>query len=251
MQNGIFAGISRQAALQSQMDVVANNIANMSTPGYRQQNLVFQQYLSKAQNNGNGLDNTDDRVSMVTDYGQYQSTAPGPIEQTGNPLNVAISGAGYFGVQTPSGTAYTRDGNFQLNASGQLVTGTGLPVSSAGGSAITIPKDAREIKIGRDGTVSTDKGTVGQLMVVEFANEQDLEASGNGMYQLGKNAQSTPTPSTTSTVIQNALEGSNVQPIVEMTRMVSVARAYEMTQNMLSTEGDRESTMIQHLTKVS
>jgi len=249
MDNSFYVGISRQQVLQTQMDLIANNVANISTPGYRAQNLVFEEYLTKAQNNGKGKDNTDDRLSLVSVYGQFQNTSPGPMAHTGNPLDVAVEGKGFLGVQTPQGVMYTRGGNFQINAAGELVTGSGLRVASQGGSSIVIPKDAREIGIAADGTVSTDKGAIGQLMVVEFDNEQDLDPTGNGLYKLGENATSRPAPARESMVRQGMLEGSNVQPITEMTRMIDVLREYQMTQNMLETEHQRESTMIQQLSK--
>src|SRR3569623_1746459 len=102
MENSFYVGISRQIALQSQMDLIANNVANVSTPGNRGQNL----------------DISDDRLSMVQQYGQFQTTLQGPLQQTGNPLDVALSGPGYMGVQTAKGIQYTRAGNFQINASG-------------------------------------------------------------------------------------------------------------------------------------
>ncbi|HTK84673.1 MAG TPA: flagellar basal-body rod protein FlgF [Patescibacteria group bacterium] len=250
MENSFYVGISRQSVLQDQMDLIANNIANINTPGYRAQNMVFEEYLTKAQNNGKGLDNTDDRVSMVTPYGQFQSTAPGPVEHTGNPLDVALNGPGYLGVQTPQGIMYTRAGNFQINAKGELVTGTGQIVAGKSGGALVIPKDARQVTISSDGTVATDKGAVGQLMVSEFANEQDLDPAGNGLYKLSPHATSTAGPALNTKVVQGSLEGSNVQAITETTRMIDVLREYQATQNMLQTEHDRETTMIQQLSKV-
>lgn len=250
MENSFYVGISRQAALQDQMDLIANNIANINTPGYRAQNMVFEEYLTKAQNNGAGLGNTDDRVSMVVPYGQYQSSAPGPVERTGNPLDVALQGPGFLGVQTAQGVMYTRAGNFQINAKGELVTGAGQLVAGKSGGALVIPKDAREVGIAADGTVSTDKGAIGQLMVSEFANEQDLEPAGNGLYKLSDGAASTAGPALNTKVIQGALEGSNVQAITETTRMIDVLREYQATQNMLQNEHERETTMIQQLSKI-
>ena len=114
-----------------------------------------------------------------------------------------------------------------------------------------MPKDAHEIRIAHDGTVSTDQGAIGQLMLVEFDNDQELEADGNGLYKLGANAKSTPGPAKNTQVEQGELETSNVEPVVEMTRMMNVLRAYQMTQTMLQTESDRETNMIQTLTKTT
>src|SRR5687768_13684666 len=103
MENSILVGFSHQMALKQQMDTIANNVANMSTPGYRAQNMVFTEYLAKPK----GIEHP---LSMVMDYGQFQSTEAGPMQRTGNPLDVALEGPGYFGVQTPEGVMYTRAG---------------------------------------------------------------------------------------------------------------------------------------------
>lgn len=240
MENSIYVGLSRQVALRAHMDIVANNVANMNTPGFRGQNMVFTEFLSKP----DGYRKVQEPVSMVLDYGHYQNTAPGPMKQTGNPLDVALQGPGWLGVQTPEGVQYTRAGNFQMNVNGELVTGSGLLVAGEGGATITIPKDAREIRIAEDGTVSTDQGPVGRLMVVEFENDQFLEATGNGLYKTDQAAN----PVQNTRVMQGLLEGSNVQPVLEMTRMIDVLRSYQNTQRILQSEHDRERGMIQRLT---
>ena len=127
MENSIYLGLSRQMVLQTNMDIVSNNIANMSTSGFRAQNPVFEEYLSDPRYN-------DDPLSFVYDYGQYQMTSPGSLEQTGNPLNVALNGDGFMGVQMPGGqTGYTRDGNFYKTADGTLVNSANFPILGQGG----------------------------------------------------------------------------------------------------------------------
>jgi flagellar basal-body rod protein FlgF len=238
MENGIYSGLSRQVALEAQMDIISNNIANMNTPGYREQNMVFTEYLAKPK----GI---DDPLSMVLDYGQYQKTEAGPMRQTDNPLDVALQGKGWLGVQTAEGIRYTRAGNFQLNVNGELITGRGDLVAGEGGSAITIPPNAREIKIDEKGAVSTEEGQVGRLMVVEFENDQELEAKGNGLYA----TEAEPLPPDHTRVMQGLIEDSNVSPVLEMSRMIEVLRNYQATQRMLQNEHDRERTMIQRLTR--
>lgn len=238
MENSIYVGLSRQVALQQQMDTISNNLANMTTPGYRGQNIVFLEYVEKLKGN-------PDPLSMVLDYGQYQVTDPGPLKQTGNTLDVAVNGPGYFGIQTPEGVMYTRAGNFQVNVNGELVDGRGRPVVDAGGGIITIPGGETQVDISESGFVSTPQGQVGQLMVVEFENVQDLEAQGNGLYK----APAPGTPAVESRVMQGMLEGSNVNPITEMTRMIEVSRAYQSTQRLLMAEHERQRTMIQKMTQ--
>lgn len=244
MENSLYIGLSRQVALQEQMDIVANNIANVNTPGYRAHNMVFLEYLSK-QRNAEKAGN--DSISMVHDYGQYMNTESGPLRNTGNPLDVALEGPGFFGVQTADGVQYTRAGNFQINGAGELVTGSGMLVADNGGGTIVIPEDALEVKIARDGTISTDQGVLSQLMVVEFEKPQDLVAQGNGLYK----TEDTGNPAENTRVMQGMIEGSNVNAVLEMTRMIDVSRAYQSTQRMLQAEHDRQRGMIQTLTRTN
>lgn len=242
MENSLYIGLSRQMALQEQMDIVSNNIANLNTPGYRGHNMVFLEYLSR-QRNAEKAGN--DSISMVHDYGQYMNTGSGPLRNTGNPLDVALEGPGFFGIQTEDGIAYTRAGNFQLNGAGELVTGSGQLVADAGGGAIVIPDDVIEVKIARDGTVSTDQGELARLMVVEFEKPQDLVAQGNGLYK----TEDPGVPAENTRIMQGMIEGSNVNAVLEMTRMIDVSRAYQATQRMLQGEHDRQRGMIQTLTR--
>lgn len=243
MENSIYVGLTRQVALQDKMDIIANNIANMSTPGYRAQNMVFTEFIEKAPRKPDTAEN--DPLSMVLNYGHYQNTAPGPMEMTGNQLDVAVQGPGYLGVQAAGEEVmYTRAGNFQINVEGTLVTGAGLPVANEGGAPIVIPDDAKEIYIGEDGTIATEEGEIAKLMVVEFPNAQDLEAMGNGLYK----SEEPGLPAEGTRVMQGMIEGSNVNPVLEMTRMIDTARAYQSTQRMLQSEHERQRSMIQRLT---
>lgn len=223
------------------MDIIANNVANMSTPGYRAQNMVFTEYLSDPKGN-------TDPLSMVEDYGQFQSTEAGPMQFTGNPLDVSLQGPGFIGVQTNNGIMYTRAGNFQINVNGELVTGAGNLVAGSGGGPIIIPEGSTDLKIGHDGTISTSEGDLGQIMVTEFDNQQDLEATGNGLYKAPDGA---GIPAENTSVMQGMLEGSNVKAVLEMTRMIDVLRAYQQTQKILSDEHERQRNMIQKLSRVS
>lgn len=243
MENSIYAGLSRQIALQDQMDMVANNIANQSTSGYRAQNLVFSEYVNKPVA-GSAQEDPSDPLSMVANGGEYQSMQEGPLQRTGNPLDVAVHGNAWFGVQTANGTEYTKSGSFRTDAQGHLITSSGDQVASAGGSTITIPQGATDIKISSSGTISTSQGTVGKLMVVNFANNQNLKPDGNGYYRTTDAAN----PATGVEVEQGMLEGSNVNPVLEMTKMIDVSRAYQATQQMMVDEHNRIRQMVQGLT---
>lgn len=236
MENSLYVGLSGQVALQEKMAIVANNVANINTPGFRGQNAVFKEFISDQKR-------MKEDVSLVYDYGQYQVTDPGPIKLTGAPLDVALVGPGFLGVQTPEGVQYTRAGNFSINQLGELVNARGMKVADQGGGSIFIPEDAKSINIDEKGVVSTDKGEVGTLMVAEFKDYQKLEPAGNGLYKTSEQ----PSPGAETKVKQGAIEGSNVSGILEMTRMIDVLREYQMVQNMMQAEHTRQQTMIQRL----
>lgn len=238
MENSIYVGLSRQVVLQSQMDMVANNIANLSTPGYREQNLLFKEYVADPMGQ-------DHPYSMVYDYGQYTSTRPGVTATTGAPLDVALQGPGFFTITTPQGPRYTRAGNFSMNANGEIVTSTGQVVGN--GSAIVVPRDAKEIHIGEDGTVSTENGAVGRLEIVEFNNTDQLVREGNGLYVAPNGAQ--PGPATNTRAMQGMLEGSNVEGVTEITRMIGILRDYQSIQKLLQSEHELQQSLIQKLTQ--
>lgn len=235
MENAIYIGLSRQIILQSQMDMVANNIANMNTPGYRGQNMLFREYVTDPKGQGPAY-------SMVKEAGQFTSTAPGVNQTTGAPLDVALVGPGFFTISTPQGPRYTRAGSFTMNNNGDIVTPSGDLVGS---TAITVPADSKEIHIDQKGVVSTENGPIGQLQIVEFANTDQLTREGNGLYNAG-----TATPITTQNTktIQGMVEGSNIQGVVEMTKMIGILREYQSVQRMLQSEHDLQRNTIQRLT---
>lgn len=238
MENSLYVGLSSQIALESRMALIANNVANMNTPGYRGQNAVFKEYISDQKR-------MVEDVSLVYDYGQYEITDPGPIKVTGNALDVALVGPGFMGVQTPDGVQYTRAGNFSMNANGDLITATGQKVADQGGGTITIPAGAKEISIAENGVVSTDNGPVGTIMIAEFTDYQKLKPAGNGLYSTDEQA----VPAAETRMLQGKVEGSNVQPIVEMSRMIDGLREYQSVQRMMQGEHERLRTMIQRMSQ--
>ena len=244
MENSIYLALSRQMALKTNMDMIANNIANANTSGYRAQNLMFQEYLSEQ--DVDTIDKeADDDLSFVYNSGQYQNETQGTVKFTGNPLDVALNGPGFFGVQGPNGEQmYTRSGRFQIDAGGTLTTANGDPVTDAGGANITIPEGSTEISIDDGGVVSNQDGQIGQIGVFEFANVQELEPRGNTLYRSPNGGQ----PAQNTVIKQGMLESSNVETIVEITRMVETLRDFQATQNILRTENDRMRGMIQRLT---
>lgn len=237
MENAQYIGLSRQMVLRTGMDLVANNIANANTSGYRTQNPLFSEYLSDPKG-------ARDPISLVYDRGQYDVTRAGTIQTTGNELDVAVIGPGFIGVKMPNGeTQFTRSGNFTLNSKSEIVTPSGHQVSDAGGAILSIPEGATEVRIDKQGRVSTQNGQVGQIMVREFDNPQSLEPQGSGLYKTNENGN---VPQDT-VVLQGQLEGSNVQPVLEMTRMIQISREYQSIQRFVQTDHDRQRTAIQRL----
>ncbi len=239
MENSLYIGLSKQVVLRENMSIIANNVANINTSGYRAQNMVFSEYVSDPRH-------MEEDMSLVLDYGQYQMLDPGPVKVTGNPLDVAIVGNGFLGIQTPAGVQYTRSGNLTQDANGVIKNAMGLPVASQGGGEIRIPEDAANVYIDRKGVVSTEDGEIGQLLLAEFDNPQELNPAGNGLYVT--NAE--PQPPEDTSVVQGSLEGSNVLAVVEMTRMIDVHREYQSVQNMMKNEHDRMKEAAQRLAKV-
>lgn len=223
MDNTSYVALSRQMTLERQMTIVAGNIANMNTHGYKTEHLMFETVLERAGQPG--------RVAFVQDVGLIRDLGPGALETTGNPLDLAINGDGYFTVETAAGPRYTRGGHFTVDTGGQLVTSAGDPVLDAGGAPIQLPIDDPAISIARDGTVSNADGIIGRIGIVSFADETRLVRDGGGLLSTEQPAEPVAAPD----ISQGRLERSNVQPILEMTRMMETVRAFQNTQQLLET----------------
>jgi len=240
MENALYVGLSRQVALQRQMALVSNNIANVNTPGYRADKMLFEEYVTKQ-------DVTKEDLSMVLDYGQFKDTAAGQMSSTGNALDVALNGPGFMMVETAEGTKYSRAGNLTLNNERVLVTASGNPVLDNGEGQITMPENVREITITTDGQIITDQGAAGQIGMVEFANVNNMRSTGDGYYMADNGEVAIPVQQTK--MQQNMLEGSNVQAVLEMTDLIEISRQFQSMQRMLQNEHDRQRDTIQKLTE--
>lgn len=238
MENSLYVGLSKQVVLRENMDIIAHNVANVNTPGYRAQNMVFSEYVEDPRH-------MREDISLVLDYGQYQLTDEGSLKQSGNALDIALVGKGFLGIETPGGVHYTRAGNLGIDAEGILRNARGQAVASEGGGEITIPRNAKEVVIDQKGVITTEQGRVGQLMIREFDNYQKLDPQGNGLYKTEEEGR----PAEKTVVKQGYIEGSNVQSVVEMTRMIDVLREYQAVQNMMQSEHERLRSAAQKLAK--
>jgi len=252
MQNALLVGLSRQMVLERQLDVISNNIANVNTNGFKADKSLFEEYLRSGAHEDN-FTGRDRRVSYVQDRGTFRDFSQGPVQQTGNPLDVAISGSGLMVVQAPGGERYTRDGNLQINNQGQLVTASGNPVLGASGPIVFQPTD-HDIVISADGTVTVQEGAAhtdsirGKLRLVSFADAQQLLKQGNNLYSAGEGA--APQADAKSSVQQGFVEKSNVNSVVEMSHMVEVMRTYTNIASILQQESDLHKNAIDKLADV-
>ncbi|KAA0683602.1 flagellar basal-body rod protein FlgF [Roseomonas genomospecies 6] len=236
MENPIYVSLSRQMSLRRQLDVISNNIANMNTTGFKQQRMLFTEFLERP-----GM---HEQVSFVQDRAVVRDLAAGGLTQTGNPLDLALTGHGYFTVDTANGPRYTRAGNFRMNDQRQIVDGGGLPVLGDNGQPLALPNGTKDVMVTGDGTVSTELGPVGRLNIVTFRNEQLMTEVGAGLYVSDEEPQ--PAPADTK-VAQGMLENSNVKPVVEMTTLIEIQRQYQSNQKLIENEHERIRSAIQRL----
>src|SRR3981189_593836 len=252
MENTLLIGLSRQMVLERQIDVVANNVANVNTNGYKSDRSLFQEYLTSGAHEDNFL-GKDRRVSYVQDRATFHDFSQGPTEETKNPLDVAIDGGGFLVVQTPAGERYTRDGGLQINNQGQLVTAGGNPVLGNSGPIVFQPTD-NDISIAADGNLTVLEGVNridsgrGKLRVVNFADAQKLVKEGSNLYSAGPGTAAQP--DIVSTVRQGFIEKSNVNSVAEMSRMIEVTNAYMLHSALLRQHGDLAKTALDKLADV-
>ncbi len=228
MENSLIIALSRQSVLSRQMDVIATNLANLETAGFKAENMIFTELLEQTAEG--------EVLSLVHDVSFVRDLSEGPMVGTQNPLDLAIHGQGYFVVDTPDGERYTRHGVFQLDDGGQIVTTEGHPVLNNGGAPIVVPLDTSTITITRDGTISADAQEIGQIKLVSFENPQALSKIGSGLYEA---IDQTPTTDPDSEVLQGMVENSNVKGVVEMTRMIDTVRSYQAAAKLADTEHQR------------
>lgn len=251
MENALLIGLSRQMVLERQMDVVANNVANVNTNGYKADKSLFQEYLKTGAHEDNFI-GRDRAVSYVLDNGTFKDFSQGPTEQTKNPLDVAIDGGGFLVVQTAAGERYTRDGGLQINNQGQLVTAAGDPVLGNSGPIVFQPTD-HDVSIATDGNITVLEGlnridsVRGKLRIVSFADAQRLLKEGSNLYSAGT---ATAQPDATSKLQQGFIEKSNVNSVTEMSRMIEVTRTYTQIANLLQQQSDLHKSAIEKLADV-
>lgn len=234
--DGGYATLSRQSGLMREMQVVANNIANASTTGYRREGVIFSEHVERT---------GGESVSMARAGARLTDMTQGALDATGAPLDLAVEGEGFFTVQTPQGDRLTRAGAFSTGPAGEVLTPEGHALLDGGGAPVLVPPDAGAITVSADGTISTPLGPIAQLQLVRPVDPTEVTRAAGTLFD----APSGTEPALEGRVLQGHLEGSNVDPVREIARMIEVQRAYELGQSFLSREDERLRGMIETMAR--
>lgn len=240
MDNSVYVALSKQVGMQRQLDVIANNIANANTTGFKAEEMLFEEYLVEDAKNRD--------TAYAYDVATIRNTEQGSMEPTGNQLDVAIQGKGFFGVQTDLGERYTRAGNFLIDTDGVLVTQDGDPVLNDAGAEIQFEEDDVQVMIFGDGRVEVDGEERDAIGIFQFENEQLLQPLQAGLYASTEPA--IPNEGE-GVMMQGFLEKSNVQPIVQMTNLMKLQRAYEGSAKFISGLYDMQEDAIRRIARQS
>jgi flagellar basal-body rod protein FlgF len=254
MDNALLVGTSRQVTLGRELEVVANNLANLNTTGYKSDSSIFEQFLMP-EASAEAFPPGSRQIAYVQDRATWHNLSPGPLQRTGGPLDVAIDGNAFLVVQTAAGQRYTRNGALQISSTGALVTSAGDPVLGVGGP-IQFQITDHDISIGEDGTITVREGASatsdsvrGQLQLAQFANAGALQKQGANLFSAPAGVTSQPAPANVR-VVQGSIEQSNVSAVTEMARMVEITRTYEQISSLLQQENAQRTSALDKLSAV-
>ena len=241
MDNATYVAVSRLAAQQRAMDVTASNIANADTTGYRSERVLFTDWLSRQNNTASPRGGAV--IAYTQDRATYRDNQEGALTHTNDPLDVAITGEGYFTVDTPRGPRLTRAGRFELTPNGTIADGNGDALLDTNGRPIQLSPADTSISIAGDGTISSENGQIGKIGVVRPDDPMRLQAEGGRLFR----ADTVTTPVEQPNLVQGAVEDSNVQPILELTRMMNELREFQFMSQFVQGEADRHQSAIDKL----
>lgn len=238
MENSLLVGLSHQGALRRRMDIIANNLANMNSTAFKAQRVLFQDHLVRSDNPDSLLGYDQ---AFVRDASTVRDFREGGLTATENPFDLSIRGDGWFVVETPAGIRYTRNGSIRIDPTGQLVTEHGHPVLAEGDTPIVLEDGSQSISVATNGTISSDIGEIARLRIVRFPGAHDLKAVTGGLMATEARAEDVAAPH----VEQGVLERSNVEPILEITRLINVQRAYQRAAKLIQSEDQRVRSMVE------
>lgn len=246
MDNTTSIALSRLMAQQRVMDVIASNIANADTPAYRAERVQFSDWLAREPQGS--MPPGGDTLIYTQDRATWRVRQPGPLAHTGNPLDLAIGNpAAWFTVQTPAGPRLTRAGHFMLSSGGRIVDVAGDALLDRNGQPLVVSPGDTHLSIAGDGTISSANGQIGQIGFVEPATEANMQAEGNRLFATPDATRPVAAPR----LVQGAVEGSNVQPVLETTRMMNTLREFQFTAQLVQAEADRQSGSIDKILDTS
>ncbi len=241
MDNAVYVGLSRQMILRRELDIIANNVANADTVGFKVESLMARtEPGAPAETLG-----APRPVKFVLAAGVARDFGQGALFQTGSDFDLGIEGDGFFEIATDEGARYTRDGRFRLDELGRIVTQAGDPVSGDGGGEIVVNPQDGPVSIAGDGTVSQGENVIGKVAVMRFDDLSMLEKAGDNQLRNISNLQPQAAPD--ARVHQGMLEGSNVKPILEITRLIEVTRAYESVTRMMESTADLSRRAVERM----
>lgn len=239
MDNPTYITLSRLVAQQRSIDVTANNIANANTAGFKSERMLFSDWISRQ-------DHGAAPIQFVQDRATYRQQQEGALTQTGNPLDFAVQGSGYFTVQTDAGLRLTRAGQFTLRSDGTITDATGNALLDDARRPISIAAGDTRLSMSADGVLSSENGRIARIGIVSVADPAQIKGEGGGLLNPGN---ATLDTIAAPKVVQGAIESSNVQPVLEMTRMMREQREFEFTTQFVQSEATREQSAIDALTR--
>jgi flagellar basal-body rod protein FlgF len=245
MDNALYVGLSRQMTLRRELDIVANNIANANTTGFKVEDLMVHTEQAKPAKTLDGKA----PVKFVLDTGVARDFTQGALTKTDGDFDLAIDGKAFFKIQTAAGERYTRDGRFTTNPEGILVTQGGAQVLDEGGGAITIDPKLGPVTVGKDGIVSQGAVRVGKIALVRPDDMSSLAKDGDNLYR--NTANTTLQPVTDAQVHQGMLEASNVNSVTEITKLIEIQRAYEGVAKMMDNTAELSRSAVERLGKLN
>lgn len=262
MSKGIYTAVSGAMAQQAKLDTVANNLANVNTPGFKRDGQLFREYLTSYNKEPGAVEVPRIPASIESFYshnggdksfvdldGTFSDFSQGTLRPTGNKLDVAIEGDGFFQVATPDGARYTRAGNFAVDGDGRLVTKQGFPVQKQGGGEFRFT--GPNVNISDVGEVFENNQSLGRMALMKFENKDALLKQGTNLFALKDNLDAKMAPATEAKVSQGFLEGSNVNIVREMTDMISATRTFESTQKAIQAYDQMAHKVVNEVPKLN